>query len=89
MAHALVKIPAKLADAFDTYFQTSRFAQKNFVKFNKDAVLAHIEKVAARYNYVLDASARSPNFKGVFKLANKSRTLRVSASTLPLAEDWK
>lgn len=88
MSHALVKIPAKLADAFDTYFQTSKFAQRNFMRFNKDAVLEQIKTVAKRYNYTIDPSAFGPNFKGVFKLANKTRTIRVSAATLPMAEDW-
>lgn len=88
MSHARIPMPKPLSDAFDTYFQTSKFAQKNFLKFNKEIVLAAIERAAARYGYTVDRSAYEPGFKGVFKLNRKTRSLRVSAATLPLAEDW-
>lgn len=88
MSHALIKIPAPLADAFDTYFQTSKFAQANFTRFNKELVLDSIKRVAARYGYTVDEAAFKPNFKGVFKLTRKTKAIRVSAATMPLAEDW-
>jgi len=88
MSHARIPMPKALADAFDTYFQTSKFAQKNFIKFDKGMVLPAIEKAAARFGYTVDRSAYEPGFKGVFKLNRKTRSIRVSASTLPLAEDW-
>lgn len=88
MSRNLVSIPKALANELDTYFQTSRFAQKEFTKFNKGTLLARIVKVAARFRYTVDQSAFGPNFKGVFKLSCKSKALRVSAATLPLAEDW-
>lgn len=88
MSHPLIPIPAPLADVLDTYFQTSRFAQKNFLRFNKEEILTKIERVAARYNYKLDESARSDKFKGEFKLNRASRSIRVSSKTLPMAEDW-
>lgn len=89
----VAKLPKKLADAFDTYFQTSRFAQKNFVKFDKSMTLGQIKRIAERHGYTLDeAAALSKNFKGTFKIsggkAKRVKHLRVSAATLPFAEDW-
>lgn len=88
-----VRIPKKLADSFDTYFQTSRFAQANFTRFNKDMTIGQIKRLAERHGYVLDEEhALGKNFKGTFKISGgkgkKQKSLRVSAATLPLAEDW-
>lgn len=89
-----VRIPKKLADAFDTYFQTSRFAQRNFVKFNKDLTIGQIQRLAERYGYTLDTDhALGKSFKGTFKISGgrskkNPKNLRISARTLPLAEDW-
>lgn len=91
--HAQVKLPKKLADAFDTYYQTSRYAQQQFIPFNKDMILPQLEQRAQRYGFTLDADhARSKAFKGTFKLSGGRKKvpmqLRVSAKSLPLAEDW-
>ena len=92
MAHAQVRIPRRLAGAFDSYFQTSRFAQANFIKFNKELVIKQINSTAERHGLVLDEEhALGPKFKGTFKLSGgkkKQRMLRVSAASLPHAEDW-
>lgn len=84
-----VRIPKKLADVMDTYFQTSQFAQKHFLKFNKENLLTQIKERAARYGYELDTDhAESDKFKGVFKLSHAKRDIRISRNTLPFAEDW-
>lgn len=93
VSHKAVRLPKKLADSFDTYFQTSRYAQKNFTKFDKSLVLTTIKNAADRHGYVLDEEhALSSKFKGVFKISGGKgktpKTLRVSAATLPQAEDW-
>lgn len=87
--HPAVRIPKKLADAFDTYFQTSSFAQQNFLKFNKDMLLEILAARAERYGYELDLeAAKSDKFKGVFKLSHKKRDVRIGRKNLPFAEDW-
>lgn len=93
MAHAQVRLPKKLADAFDTYFQTSRFAQSKFMKFDKRLTIGQIKRLADRHGFELDeAHALGDKFKGTFKInggkGKNKKALRISASTLPLAEDW-
>lgn len=84
----LVVMPKKLTDTLDAYFQTSKFAQKNFVPFNKELLHAKIREVAGRFNYEVVGLEEGKDFKGVFKLERKSQKLRVSAKTLPFAEKW-
>lgn len=88
MSKPLVKMPAALADALDTYFQTSRFAQANFLPFNKTLALTKLHDAARRFNYTVTPVESKGQFKGVFKLDRPSQSLRVSAKTLPLAERW-
>lgn len=93
MAHATTRLPKKLADAFDTYFQTSRFAQAKFMKFDKKLTIGQIKRLAERHGFTLDEEhALGTKFKGTFKISGgKGKTpknLRVSAATLPRAEVW-
>lgn len=87
-----VRLPKKLADAFDTYFQTSRFAQTNFVRFDKTMTLGQVKRLAERYGYTFDMEhATKGKFRGFFKLSGgkrKYRDLRVTSDSLPMAEDW-
>jgi hypothetical protein len=80
-------LPTKLLEAFKAYFQTSKFAQENFIKFNKTMTVNGIKREASRYGYTL-VNGEEPNFKGVFKLRRRDRELRVAARTLPAAEVW-
>lgn len=89
-ARKQVRIPKKLVDAFDSYFQTSRFAQQHFIKFNKDMTLGQIKRLAERHGYEFDIEhATRGKFRGFFKLhggrGKVKRDFRVTADSLPFA----
>lgn len=88
MSKPLVTMPRKLTDAVSAYFETSKFAQANFIPFNKTLVLSQLETEAAKLGYTVTAVESKGQFKGTFKLDRASQSLRVSAKTLPLAERW-
>lgn len=88
MSKPLVAMPRKLTEAVDAYFQTSRFAQRNFLPFNKTLTLSRLEAEASKLGYTVTPVESNGQFKGTFKLDRVSQSLRVSAKTMPLAERW-
>lgn len=80
----LIPLPARLADAFDTYFQTAAFAQKNFTKFNRDLVMGKLRDSAKRLGY--DVTAGEGKNSGHFTLTRATQTLRVTRANFPNAE---
>ena len=79
-----VMIPRKLADALDTYYQTSAFAQRNFTKFDKTMTHQKIKDEAAKLHYTVEVSQGKNS--GTFIFARPSRKMRVSRKTFPEAE---
>lgn len=79
-----VRLPKKLEEAFDTYYQTSAFARKNFLKFNRELVMQEVTHAAKRCGYEVKASEGKS--AGEFTLTRKSQTLRVTRSKFPLAD---
>lgn len=88
MSKPLVTMPRRLTNAVSAYFETSRFAQANFLRFDKTLCLNKLNEEAAKLGYTVTPVESKGQFKGVFKLDRASQSLRVSAKTLPLAEKW-
>lgn len=80
----LIPLPARMADAFDTYFQTAAFAQKNFTKFNRDLVMGKLKEAAKRCGYEVNAGEGKNS--GHFVLTRATQTLRVTRANFPNAE---
>jgi hypothetical protein len=80
----LVALPKVLADALDSYYQTSKFARQHFIRFNKELVYRELNAAASRLGYTMSASEGKN--AGQFVFTRASKTLRVTRDTFPQAE---
>jgi len=75
----VVVLPKNLANVVDAYYQTRAFSLKTGAKFNKDLILAQLQKVAKRFRYTVEGTTGSFKFKGA------KSTLMVTQDTYPNA----
>lgn len=85
----MVDLPPGLRREFDTYFQTAKYAQANFTRFDRSMIMERLSQAASRYGYTIVTDPTASNFKGVFRLERPTREIRVSNKTYPRAEIWR
>lgn len=73
------RLPARLEDAIDSFYQTWKFARLNGIKMNRDLVMQQVKQAAARFNYTVSTTKKA----GELILERPTQRVFVDPDTFP------